>query len=99
MSKKNISSKSRTDLGRLARMKDADIDFSDVPEIAPEKFAKAVVRKDLKPVPKKSQITLRIDSDVLAWFKNTGKGYQTRMNTLLRAYMRESQDATRQKGI
>jgi len=98
MSKKNISTQSRTDLGRLARMKDADIDFSDVPEIAPEKFAKAIVRKGLKPVPKKSQITLRIDSDVLAWFKNTGKGYQTRMNTLLRAYMRESQDSTRQKG-
>ncbi len=85
MSKKNISSKSR---------KDSEIDLSDLPEIVPEKFAKAVVRKGLKPVSKKAQITLRIDSDVLEWFKGTGKGYQTRINTLLRAYMEESQGTT-----
>ena len=68
MSKKNISNKSRTDLGRLTSMKDAEIDLSDIPEIAPEKFAKAVARKGLGPAPKKAQITLRIDSDVLEWF-------------------------------
>ena len=39
MSKKNISSKSRTELERLAKMKDSDIDLSDIPEITPEKFA------------------------------------------------------------
>jgi hypothetical protein len=59
MSKKNISSKSRNDLERLARMKDAEIDLSDIPEVTPEKFAKAVVRKGLKPVRQKAQITLR----------------------------------------
>jgi uncharacterized protein (DUF4415 family) len=48
-------------------------------------------------VPKKAQITLRIDSDVLEWFKGTGKGYQTRINTLLRAYMEESQGTTRHR--
>jgi uncharacterized protein (DUF4415 family) len=74
-----------------------EIDLSDIPEIAPEKFAKAVIRKGLKPVPKKAQITLRIDSDVLEWFKGTGKGYQTRINTLLRAYMEESQGTTRHR--
>ena len=72
-------------------MKDSDIDLSDIPEISLEKFAKAVIRKGLKPVPKKSQVTLRIDADVLEWFKGTGKGYQTRINTLLRTYMEESQ--------
>ena len=97
MSKKNMSSKSHTDLGRLAGVKDAEIDFSDLPEITPDKFAKAVVRKGLKPVPKKAQITLRIDSDVLEWLKNTGRGYQTLINMLLRAYMQESQDSTRHK--
>ena len=91
MSKKNISSKSLTELERLAKMKDSDIDLSDIPEISLEKFAKAVIRKGLKPVPKKSQVTLRIDADVLEWFKGTGKGYQTRINTLLRTYMEESQ--------
>ena len=97
MSKKNISSKSRTELERLAKMKDSDIDLSDIPEISLEKFAKAVIRKGLKPVPKKSQITLRIDADVLEWFKGTGKGYQTRINTLLRTYMEESQSSSHQR--
>ena len=97
MSKKNISSKSRTELERLAKMKDSDIDLSDIPEISLEKFAKAVIRKGLKPLPKKSQVTLRIDADVLEWFKGTGKGYQTRINTLLRTYMEESQSSSHQR--
>ena len=97
MSKKNISSKSRTELERLAKMKDSDIDLSDIPEISLEKFAKAVIRKGLKPVPKKSQVTLRIDADVLEWFKGTGKGYQTRINTLLRTYMEESRSSSHQR--
>ena len=97
MSKRNISSNSHTELERLAKMKDSDIDLSDIPEISLEKFAKAVIRKGLKPVPKKSQVTLRIDADVLEWFKGTGKGYQTRINTLLRTYMEESQSSSHQK--
>ena len=97
MSKKNISSNSRTELERLAKMKDSDIDLSDIPEISLEKFAKAVIRKGLKPVPKKSQVTLRIDADVLEWFKGTGKGYQSRINTLLRTYMEESQSSSHQR--
>lgn len=68
-------------------MSDSDIDLSDSPEITPELFAKAVVRRGLKPVSRKSQLTLRLDSDVLTWFKSQGRGYQTRINTLLRAYM------------
>ena len=53
----------------------------------PERFAQAVVRRGLKPIPKKEQITLRVDSDVLRWFRSQGKGYQTKINDLLRAYM------------
>ena len=68
-------------------MTDEDIDFSDCPEITPEKFAKAVVRQGLPANKNKSQVTLRIDSDVLEWFKSQGKGYQTKINSLLRAYM------------
>ena len=66
---------------------DDEIDFSDMEEITPELFAQAVVRRGLKPVSKKEQITLRVDSDVLRWFRSQGKGYQTRINDLLRAYM------------
>ncbi len=90
MKKKSTSSKSRTDFDHLDKMKDEDIDFSDAPEITPEMFAKAVVRRGLKPRTKK-QVTLRIDSDVLEWYKKQGRGYQTKINLLLRAYMDEHQ--------
>lgn len=67
-------------------MRDEDIDFSDIPEMTPEMFARAIVRKGLKPVTRKSQITLRIDSEVLDWFRARGSGYQSQMNAVLRAY-------------
>ena len=82
-----ISKKSRTDWARVDRMKDEEIDLSDSPEITPEKFARAIVRKGLKPIARKEQLTLRIDSDVLEWFRRQGQGYQTKINALLRAYM------------
>jgi uncharacterized protein (DUF4415 family) len=47
---------------------------------------KAVVRVRLKPLPPKSSISLRVDQDVLDWFKAQGPGYQTRINLVLRAY-------------
>lgn len=87
MSQNATSNKSQTDWDRLENLTDEEIDFSDVEEITPELFAQAVVRRGLKPVSKKEQITLRVDSDVLRWFKSQGKGYQTRINNLLRAYM------------
>ena len=87
MKRKSTSSTSQTDWKRLDTMTDNEVDFSDVDEITPEMFAKAVVRHGLKPVPRKQQITLRVDSDVLSWFKSHGRGYQTKINDLLRAYM------------
>jgi uncharacterized protein (DUF4415 family) len=87
MKKSRISNKSQTNWARLDALKDADIDLSDTPEITPQMFAKAIVRRGLKPVSKKAQITLRLDNDVLTWFKKQGSGYQTRINALLRAYM------------
>jgi len=68
-------------------MSDEDIDTSDLPEPTPEQFARAIARKGLKPLPLKQQVTLRIDADVLQWFKDQRKGYQSRINALLRAYM------------
>jgi len=87
MKKLPTSDKSQTDWARLDAMTDKDIDLSDSPEITPEMFARAVVRRGLKPAPKKEQITLRVDSDVLTWFREQGRGYQTQINALLRAYM------------
>ena len=87
MSNESISSNSQTDWQRLDSMSDEDIDLSDCPEITPELFAKATVRRGLPAAKNKAQVTLRIDSDVLEWFKSQGQGYQTHINTLLRAYM------------
>jgi uncharacterized protein (DUF4415 family) len=87
MKRATTSKRSRTDWGRVDALKDEDIDFSDTPEVTPEMFARAVVRRGLKPVPRKAQLTLRLDSDVLEWFRKQGQGYQTKINALLRAYM------------
>jgi uncharacterized protein (DUF4415 family) len=93
VSKRSTSKASRTDWQRIDALRDEDIDLSESPEITPEMFARAIVRKGLKPVPAKRQVTLRLDSDVLEWFKAQGPGYQTRIGLLLRAYM----DAQRSK--
>src|SRR2546425_298033 len=92
MRKTSISTKSKvdkTDWKRLDAMKDEDIDFSDIPEITPEMFARAVLRRNFKPIPRKKQLTLRVDGDVVEWYQRQGPGYQTRINSLLRAYMEE----------
>ncbi|HEY6307892.1 MAG TPA: BrnA antitoxin family protein [Candidatus Angelobacter sp.] len=67
----------------LKRMKDTDIDFSDIPEKTD--WSGAVVGKFYRPL--KKSLTIRIDSDVLAWVKGQGKGYQTRINRYLREAM------------
>ena len=92
MKKKHISHKSQTDWDRVNKLGDKDIDFSDTPEVTPEMFAKAVLRKGLKPVARKAQVTLRIDDEVLTWFKKQGRGYQTRINSLLKAYKEAHQN-------
>jgi uncharacterized protein (DUF4415 family) len=88
MKRASTSRKSQTDLHRVRRTTDATmVRDGDAPEWTPEMFARAVARKGLKPVPKKALLSLRIDSDVIAWFRSQGSGYQSRMNALLRAYM------------
>lgn len=88
MKRASTSRKSRTDLNRVRRTTDASVvRDGDAPEWTPEMFARAVARQGLKPVAKKALLSLRIDSDVVEWFKSQGSGYQSRMNALLRAYM------------
>ncbi|ODS22448.1 3-oxoacyl-ACP synthase [Candidatus Endobugula sertula] len=77
---------SKTDWKRLAEMKDDDIDTSDIPELDEAFFLHADIN-----VPPKKPVTLRLDSDVLQWFKSQGQGYQTRINKLLRNYMETHQ--------
>ena len=69
-------------------MRDEDIDYSDIPQWTAEDFARSVVTWGLAgPNPPKELITLRLDAEVLRWFRALGKGYQTRINLLLRSYM------------
>jgi uncharacterized protein (DUF4415 family) len=59
--------------------------------LTPEGFARALAGKGLRPVPRKVLLSLRIDADVIDWFRQQGPGYQSRMNALLRAYMEAHQ--------
>ncbi len=76
---------SRQATSRRSRGREA-IDLSDIPEVPPAAFARGLVRKGLKPIARKAQVTLRIDADVIQWFRERGRGYQTRINSILRAY-------------
>ena len=87
MKNKHTTKQSATDWVRIDAMRNEDIDLSDSPELTPAMFAKAVVRRGMRPRPKKVQLTLRLEEDVLAWFRARGRGYQTQINDLLRAYM------------
>ena len=83
MSKNSTNDTSLTDWKRIDALTDADIDTSDIPPLDDDFFANAELRM---PEPKKA-ITIRLDADVLDWFKSQGKGYQTRINAVLRMYM------------
>jgi uncharacterized protein (DUF4415 family) len=87
MKKKATLKKSGSDWKRLSSMAYDEVDTSEIAEISPERFARAVVRRGLKPSVSKVQLTIRVDRDVLEWYRKKGSGYQTRINKLLRAYM------------
>src|SRR5579872_1720121 len=83
--------KRNKEIAALGKMKDIEIDRSDIPEITD--WSRAVVGKFFRPM--KQAVTLRIDADVLVWLKSKGKGYQTRINQLLRAAMHQSRTRKR----
>lgn len=72
----------RTDWKRVDRMKDEDIDCSDIPELDEEFWKNA---KFVRPT--KKSVGIRLDKDILEWFKSQGKGYQTHINSVLRHYV------------
>jgi len=85
-----LSEARKAELRALADLPDSDIDFSDIPPLD-EKFWQNAVRNPFYK-PTKALTTVRVDSDVLAWLKSQGKGYQTRMNAILREAMLHSLD-------
>ena len=75
----------KANLQRIAALPDAEIDTSDIPELTSAQLAEMKRPEHFRPV--KKQITARLDADVLAWLKAGGKGYQSRMNAILRQAM------------
>jgi uncharacterized protein (DUF4415 family) len=87
MKRQSSSTKSLTNFRRLRSMKNKDILLSaEHPEADVKHIVRGIVRSGLKAVPPKRSVSLRIDVDVLEWFKSKGAGYQTRINSVLRAF-------------
>jgi uncharacterized protein (DUF4415 family) len=88
MAEHRTARKSASDLKRLKVLKDSDIVVDeDAPAWSPEMFARAIVKRGLETPRAKQLLSLRVDSDVGEWFRAQGRGYQSRMNAFLRAYM------------
>jgi uncharacterized protein (DUF4415 family) len=82
-----ITDKQRRELQRLAARPDSQIDFSDAPEGKP-RMSDVEVGRFYRPI--KPLVSLRVDADVLAWFRGQGKKYQTHRNEVLRREMQAS---------
>ncbi len=82
-----LTEKQRRNLEELAARPDDQIDFSDISELTDAQLAEMKPFAFYRPV--KQQITARVDADVLAWLKSQGKGYQSRINAILRREMLE----------
>ena len=80
-----LTTAQRREIAALVAQPDDKIDYSDIPPLT-EKFWENAVRNPFyRPV--KQQLTVRLDSDVIAWLRRQGEGYQTRLNALLRSAM------------
>jgi uncharacterized protein (DUF4415 family) len=80
-----LTKKQKAEIKELSELSDSKIDYSDIPSLPDEFWKNAVSSPFHKPT--KTSTTVRVDSDVLAWLKSQGKGYQTRINAILRAAM------------
>ncbi len=78
-----MSARERRELAALEKMPDSAIDTSDIPEVTD--WSKAQVGRFYRPI--KQPVTIRLDADVVAWFKKTAPQYQTAVNKVLRDYM------------
>ena len=85
MNKRTLSPEQLERLAKLAELPDDQIDTSDIREMTDEEWANA--RRYVRPV--KQPVTIRLDADVVVWFRQTGRKYQTRINQVLRRVMEE----------
>lgn len=91
MKKQDLKKQSKTDWARIDAMADEEIDYTDIPEIGEDLFEQATF------VPAKQLVTIRLDTDVVAWLKRNGRGYQTRANKILRAVMESQEKPTKKR--
>lgn len=75
----------RAELAALDAIPDSEIDYKDAPALSDDFWRNAERGRFYKPI--KQQVTAKLDADVLAWLKSAGKGYQARMNAILRREM------------
>ncbi|SRR6266481_5908545 len=80
---RKLTKQQKRDIRVIAARKDADIDFSDAPPVLD--WSRVEIGKFYRPV--KKPVTMRLDSDIIAWLKADGRGYQTKANWLLRHAM------------
>lgn len=80
-----LTARQKREIRALAAMPESKIDTSDIPELPPSAWKNSVRGKWYRPV--KQSVSIRLDSDVLAWLKAKGSGYQTKVNALLRQTM------------
>lgn len=80
-----ISDDIKKELAALSNKSEEDIDFSDIPKTTSEDWKNATRGQFYRPV--KKQLTVRLDADILEWLKSQGKGYQSRLNGILRDAM------------
>lgn len=80
-----LTAAQRRELAVLAALPDDKIDHSDIPPLTDRFWENAVRNPFYRPV--KKQLTVRLDADVIAWLRQQGEGYQTRLNALLRTAM------------
>ncbi len=83
-----LSAEQQARLSLLAKRPDREIDYSDIPPLTDEFWKNAARNPFYKPT--KQSTTVRVDSDVLLWLKGQGKGYQTKINAILRDAMLRS---------
>ena len=81
----SLTTRQNRELAEIAALADEQIDTSDIPELPPAAWKDAVRGKFYRPV--KQAVSMRLDADVVAWLKKSGKGYQTRANRILRQHM------------
>lgn len=86
MKPKSTSTKSKTDWAALQSKAAPGKPSKEHPEADVKHIVRGMVRRGLQPLAPKASISLRVDNDVLEWFKAQGPGYQTRINTVLRAF-------------